>query len=83
MNKEISELDVASHKVNKRNPRTRMIREAMPEVQSEMDWQEVAFNLRQNGEFGPLFKGKSEEQIEEYILGVIRFCETACHFNQY
>lgn len=71
-------------KVNKRALRTKAIREAIRILRDETeDLQTVCNDLWQDDSFAPLYEGKSEDEAEEYIRGILTFAEKALGLNQF
>lgn len=64
--------------VNKRQLRQIAIRRYMVDVKEEIDWQTIANDMLNDRELLPLWEGKSEDERDQYIMGIVRFCEWAC-----
>lgn len=62
--------------------RREAIRWAMPLIKSDGDWQEIQTDLWNHPLFSELTKGMSDDDAADYYMGIIRFCEHACGFNQ-
>mgnify|MGYP001549173447 CR=1 FL=1 len=73
----------AQPKVNKRKLRQQLIRETMPSVKDDQDWQMTAHEILNDGRWDILWQGKDEEERDAYIMGVVRFCEHACGYTRW
>jgi hypothetical protein len=71
-----------------RKPRSRQwlrreaIRWAMPLVKAEQDWQQTQNDLWNHDLFSQLSEGMTDDDAADYYMGIIRFCEHACGYNQ-
>lgn len=61
--------------VNRRAMRVRLIREVMPMVKEEVDWQEIVYTLINDEELQRAIP--ENDKAEEYAMGIVRFCEWA------
>ena len=75
-------LNLTAPKVNKRSLRARLIRDTMDCVRSEEDDQSIGSHMINDDRWLPLFAGKDDDQVHDYVYGVIRFCERALRYNQ-
>jgi hypothetical protein len=75
-------LNLTAPKVNKRSLRARLIRDTMDCVRSEEDDQSIGWHMINDDRWLPLFAGKDDDQVHDYVYGVIRFCERALRYNQ-
>jgi hypothetical protein len=62
--------------------RREAIRWAMPLVKSDEDWQQIQNDLWNHSLFSQLAEGMTDDEAADYYMGIIRFCEHACGFNQ-
>jgi hypothetical protein len=69
-------------KVNKRQLRAQLIRETIDAVRDEEDDQSIGWHMINDDRWTPLFDGKDEQAVHDYVYGVIRFCERALRYNQ-
>ena len=69
-------------KVNKRRLRAQLIRDTMDCVRNEEDDQSIGWHMINDDRWLPLFAGKNDDQVHDYVYGVIRFCERALRYNQ-
>jgi hypothetical protein len=75
-------LNLTASKVNKRTLRAQLIRDTMDCVRHEEDDQSIGSHMINDDRWLPLFAGKDDEQVRDYVYGVIRFCERALRYNQ-
>jgi len=75
-------LNLTAPKVNKRSLRARLIRDTMDCVRNEEDDQSIGSHMINDDRWLALFAGKDDEQVRDYVYGVIRFCERALRYNQ-
>lgn len=69
-------------KVNKRHLRAQLIRDTMECVRNEEDDQSIGWHMINDERWTALFAGKNDDQVHDYVYGVIRFCERALRYNQ-
>ena len=62
--------------------RREAIRWAMPLVKAEQDWQQTQNDLLNHDLFSRLSEGMADDEAADYYMGIIRFCEHACGYNQ-
>ena len=74
--------DLIASKVNKRHLRAQLIRDTMDCVRNEEDDQSIGWHMINDDRWLPLFAGKNDDQVHDYVYGVIRFCEHALGYNQ-
>jgi hypothetical protein len=75
-------LNLTAPKVNKRSLRAQLIRDTMDCVRNEEDDQSIGWHMINDDRWIQLFAGKDDDQIHDYVYGVIRFCERALRYNQ-
>jgi hypothetical protein len=75
-------LNLTAPKVNKGKLRARLIRDTMDCVRNEEDDQSIGSHMINDDRWLPLFAGKDDDQVHDYVYGVIRFCERALRYNQ-
>jgi hypothetical protein len=51
-------------------------------VRNEEDDQSIGWHMINDDRWLPLFAGKNDDQVHDYVYGVIRFCERALRYNQ-
>jgi hypothetical protein len=76
------EASVPAPKVNKRHLRAMLIRDTMGCVRDEEDDQSIGWHMINDDRWTALFAGKDDEQVHDYVYGIIRFCERALRYNQ-
>ena len=74
----VDPVPVVAPKVNKRKLRQTAIKRYMVDVKEDIDWQTIANDILNDREIFPLWEGKSEDERDQYIMGIIKFCEHAC-----
>ena len=75
-------VDKIAPKVNKRHLRAQLIRDTMECVRNEEDDQSIGWHMINDDRWTALFAGKNDDQVHDYVYGVIRFCERALGYNQ-
>jgi hypothetical protein len=75
-------VDLIAVKANKRHLRAQLIRETMECVRNEEDDQSIGWHMINDDRWTALFAGKNDDQVHDYVYGVIRFCEHALGYNQ-
>jgi hypothetical protein len=67
----------------RRSLRTSAIRYAMRQVKQGADWQQIQWDIANDPRFMRLVEGMTNDQADDYTMGIIRFCEHACGFSRW